>query len=122
MIPCQVVHLYAVQMYVLVNNHQVQVVLQNYALVNVPIKKDVLREVIVCQSILLWQLILHQWQIRQIRPACWRQIRPTRTQGHIVRCLIALYTSVGSQPCKKNMHLLWRIMYLHSSSILKASQ
>jgi len=98
-----------VQMYVLVKNRQV--VLQIYAPVNVPIKKDVLRGVIVCQSILHWQRILRR-----------RPIRLTPMQGNIVRRLKDLYTSIGSQPCKKNMHLLWRIMHLHSSSIPKASQ
>ena len=47
------------QIYALVKNHQVQVVLQIYAPVKVPIKKDVLQEVIVCQSTLRWRRILH---------------------------------------------------------------
>jgi hypothetical protein len=158
MILCQVLYLYAVQMYAKVKNYHVQVVLQIYApvivsikvnvpikvnapiKVNVPVKKDVLQEVIVCQSILRWRRILRQRQIRQIRMTCWRQIHPTPIQGHTVRCLsqsrihqtrtqdhivrrlTALYTSIGSLPCKKNMHLLWRIMHLQSSSIPKVSR
>jgi len=53
------------QIYALVKNHQVQVVLQIYAPVNIPIKvnvpnkKDVLQEVIICHSILRWRRILH---------------------------------------------------------------
>jgi len=52
---CQVV----LQIYALVKYHQVQVVLQIYAPVILPIKKDVLQEVIVCRSTLRWRRILH---------------------------------------------------------------
>ena len=110
------------QIYALVKNRQVvlqiyplvknrQVVLQIYAPVNVPIKKDVLRGASAPQSIEPWRRVCRT-QIHGL--FCWSrihrtwqsQIRRTRIQGHIVRRLTALYTSIGSLPCKKNMPLL----------------